>query len=256
MTAHATGTRDEWLAKRKDLLQAEKDHMREGDELARRRRDLPWVPIDREYGFDTDAGTKTLAELFGRRSQLLVYHFMFGVGLRVTDETGGCTGCSFVADHFDAVVPHLNGHGVAFVCASLAPLEHLRAYKQRMGWRFPWVSSLGSDFNFDFGVVFTDEQQASGAEYNFRHVDQPEPQRDGVSAFAIEDGVVHHLLRLRPRGRGADGHLPVPRPDSGGPQRGRAAVPSGLVAPPRRARAAMRFAWPGAARDDRQQAPS
>ncbi len=200
MTRHATGTREQWLAERKDLLQAEKEHMRRGDELARRRQELPWVPLDKEYVFDTDAGAKTLAELFDSRSQLLVYHFMFGIGLRVTDETEGCTGCSFVADHFDATVAHLNGHDVTFVCASIAPLERLRAYKERMGWRFPWVSSLGSDFNYDFGVAFTDEQQASGAEYNFRHVDKPEPQREGVSAFAMQDGMVHHTYSAYARG--------------------------------------------------------
>jgi len=198
--AHAVGTREEWRAIREDLLQAEKEHMRRGDELARRRQELPWVPIEKDYVFETDDGAKTLAELFDGRSQLLVYHFMFGTGLRVTAETEGCTGCSFVADHFDPTLPHLNAHDVTLVCASIAPLEQLRAYKERMGWRFPWVSSLGTDFNYDFGVAFTDEQQRNGAEYNFRHVDVPGPQREGVSAFAIQDGVVHHTYSAYNRG--------------------------------------------------------
>jgi predicted dithiol-disulfide oxidoreductase (DUF899 family) len=200
MTAHTTGTREEWLAQRKELLQAEKQHMREGDALARRRQQLPWVPIDKQYVFDTEDGGRTLAELFDGRSQLLLYHFMFGTGLRVNDESEGCTGCSFVADHFDGALPHLNGHDVTFVGASLAPLERLRAYRARMGWRFPWVSSLGSDFNYDFGVAFTDEQQANGAEYNFRHVDVVGPQREGVSAFALDDGVVYHTYSAYARG--------------------------------------------------------
>jgi len=200
MASHAVGSREEWLAKRTELLRAEKGHLREGDELARRRQELPWVPIEKAYVFDTEAGPKALAELFDGRSQLLVYHFMFGTGLRVADETEGCTGCSFVADHFDGAVPHLHGHGVTFVCASIAPLDRLLAYKERMGWRFPWVSSLGSDFNYDFGVAFTDEQQANGAEYNFAHLDEVGPQREGVSAFALDDGVVYHTYSAYGRG--------------------------------------------------------
>jgi len=200
MPSAAIGTREEWLTQRTELLQAEKQHIRAGDELARRRRQLPWVPIEKDYVFDTADGSKTLAELFEERSQLLVYHFMFGTGLLVTDETEGCTGCSFVADHFDATLPHLNGRDVTFVCASIAPLARLRAYQDRMGWRFPWVSSLRSDFNYDFGVAFTDEQQANGAEYNFQHVDRPGPQREGVSAFALSDGVVYHTYSAYGRG--------------------------------------------------------
>jgi len=198
--SHATGTREEWLAARKELLQAEKEHLRQSDDLARRRQGLPWVAVDEEYVFDTDDGRQTLATLFDGRSQLLVYHFMFGTGLRVADESEGCTGCSLVADHFDGVVPHLNGHGVTFVCASLAPLERLGAYKERMGWRFPWVSSLGSDFNYDYGVAFTPDQQQHGAEYNFQHVDEVGPQREGMSAFALEDGVVYHTYSTYGRG--------------------------------------------------------
>jgi predicted dithiol-disulfide oxidoreductase (DUF899 family) len=200
MSGHRTGRREEWQASRRALLQAEKEHIRRGDEIARMRRQLPWVPIEKEYVFDTEEGRKTLAELFAGRSQLLVYHFMFGVGLGLTDARRGCTGCSFVADHFDSVVPHLNGHDVTLVCASMAPLQELQDYKRQLGWRFPWVSSLGSDFNYDFGVAFTEQQQRGGAEYNFRHVDKPEPQREGMSAFALQDGRVHHTYSTYARG--------------------------------------------------------
>jgi len=200
MSTHKVGTRQEWLAARTDLLAVEKEHMRRGDEIARQRQELPWVPVDKEYVFDTGDGTKTLAELFDGCSQLLLYHFMFGTGLRVSDETQGCTGCSFVADHFDGAVPHLRGRDVAFCCVSLAPLARLDAYKERMGWRFPWVSSLGSDFNYDLGVAFTDEQQKNGAVYNFQTVDELESQREGVSAFAMQDGVVHRTYSAYGRG--------------------------------------------------------
>jgi predicted dithiol-disulfide oxidoreductase (DUF899 family) len=201
MTEHRTGTQEEWLAARKELLAAEKEHMRQGDELARKRRELPWVPMEKEYAFETEDGTKTLAELFDGRSQLLVYHFMFGFGYRVDEQNPGCTGCSFVADHFDGAIPHLNGHDVTLVAESIAPLEELRPYKERMGWRFPWVSSLASDFKYDFGAAFTEEQRRTGADYNFRHNDHPEwPQREGMSAFALEDGVVHHTYSTYDRG--------------------------------------------------------
>ena len=222
MPEHAVGTREQWWSARKDLLDAEKAHMRQGDELARRRRELPWVLIEKDYVFGTQEGTKSLAQLFDGRSQLLVYHFMFGFGARLTSERQGCTGCSLVADHFDGVLPHLSGRDVTLVCASMAPLQQLQDYKQQMGWRFPWVSSLGSDFNYDFGVAFTEEQQRNGAEYNFRHVAEPLPQREGMSAFALRDGVVHHsystynrgvealmgtyqFLDLAPAGRNEDG---------------------------------------------------
>jgi predicted dithiol-disulfide oxidoreductase (DUF899 family) len=200
MTEHRTGTRDEWLAERRELLDAEKEHMRQGDELARRRQELPWVPIEKEYVFETDSGKKTLADLFDGRSQLLVYHFMFGFGYRVDERNPGCTGCSFVADHFDGAVPHLNGHDVTLVAESIAPLEELNRYKERMGWRFPWVSSLGSEFKYDFGAAFTEKQQTNGAEYNFHHWDQPLPQKEGMSAFATLDGVVHHTYSTYERG--------------------------------------------------------
>jgi predicted dithiol-disulfide oxidoreductase (DUF899 family) len=198
---HNIGTPQEWRTARLELLEAEKALMRRSDELARQRQELPWVPVDKSYVFETDNGTKTLAELFDGRSQLLIYHFMFGVGLRVDgNDTLGCTGCSFVADHFDGAIPHLNGHDVTLVAESIAPLEALRPYKARMGWRFPWVSSLNSDFRYDFGAAFTDEQQSDGGEYNFRHVDQPSPQREGMSAFALLNGVVHHTYSTYDRG--------------------------------------------------------
>jgi predicted dithiol-disulfide oxidoreductase (DUF899 family) len=200
MTERRIGTHEEWLAERRELLAAEKEHMRQGDEVARRRQELPWVPIQKEYAFDTDAGSKTLAELFDGRSQLLVYHFMFGFGFRVDEENPGCTGCSFVSDHFDGALPHLNGHDVTLVAESIAPLSELRAYKERMGWRFPWVSSLGSDFKYDFGAAFTEEEQRNGAVYNFRRVDRVASQREGMSAFALADGVVHHTYSTYDRG--------------------------------------------------------
>ena len=200
MLDHVVGTREEWFAESKELLAAEKEHSRRGDELARRRRQLPWVPIQKEYGFETNEGTKTLADLFEGRSQLLVYHFMFGLGFRVDDENPGCTGCSFVADHFDGVLPYLNGHGVTLVAESIAPLAELQAYAARMEWKFPWVSSLGSDFRYDFGAAFTEEQQRNGAVYNFRHEDEVASQREGMSAFVLKDGVVHHTYSTYARG--------------------------------------------------------
>jgi predicted dithiol-disulfide oxidoreductase (DUF899 family) len=200
MTEHAVGTREQWLSASKALLDAEKEHGRRGDELARRRRELPWVPVEKEYVFATVQGQKTLADLFDGRSQLLVYHFMFGFGYRVDEQNPGCTGCCFVADHFDGVLPHLNGHDVTLVSESIAPLEELQAYASRMGWGFPWVSSLGSDFRYDFGAAFTEEQQRSGADYNFEHVDEVPPQREGLSAFAIQDGLVHHTYSTYARG--------------------------------------------------------
>ena len=200
MTERRIRTHEEWLAERRELLAAEKEHMRRGDEVARRRQGLPWVPVQKEYAFETDDGSKTLAELFDGRSQLLVYHFMFGFGFRVDEENPGCTGCSFVADHFDGALPHLNGHDVTLVAESIAPLSELHAYKERMGWRFPWASSLGSDFKYDFGAAFTEEQQRNGAEYNFRHVDRVAPQREGMSAFALADGAVYHTYSTYDRG--------------------------------------------------------
>jgi predicted dithiol-disulfide oxidoreductase (DUF899 family) len=200
MTNRKIGTRAEWHAARRELLDAEKDNIRRGDELARRRQELPWVPIKTAYVFETENGNESLAELFNGRSQLLVYHFMFGYGDDVDERNPGCRGCSFIADHFDGVLPHLNGHDVTLVAESIAPLQELRRYKQRMGWQFPWVSSLDSDFRYDFGAAFTAEQQRNGAEYNFRHTDDPGEQAPGMSAFALADGVVYHTYSTYARG--------------------------------------------------------
>src|SRR6202049_2323351 len=149
MTDHKTGTREEWLAARLQLLEDEKALTRRSDELAQRRQELPWVRIDKEYRFDTDDGTASLADLFRGRSQLLVYHFMFG-----PDYSAGCPSCSAIADGFNGSVTHLANHDVTLSAVSRAPLAKLQAYKQRMGWTFPWVSSFGSDFNADFSVGF------------------------------------------------------------------------------------------------------
>jgi predicted dithiol-disulfide oxidoreductase (DUF899 family) len=171
------------------------------------------VPVEKDYTFETVQGRKTLAELFDGRSQLLVYHFMFGFGFRVDEQNPGCTGCSFVADHFDGILPHLNGHDVTLVSESTAPLERLQAYTARMGWTFPWVSSLGSDFRYDLGAAFTEEQQTNGADYNFKHVDEVAPQREGMSAFVLQDGIVHHTYSTYARGveqlMGTFGYLDV-----------------------------------------------
>jgi predicted dithiol-disulfide oxidoreductase (DUF899 family) len=215
MTDHKTGTREEWLAARLELLKAEKELTRRSDELARRRQELPWVRIDKEYRFETDEGTASLADLFRGRSQLLIYHFMFG-----PEYTAGCPSCSAIADGFNGFVVHLANHDVMLWVVSRAPLEKLQAYKQRMGWSFPWASSFGSDFNYDFGVAFTEEQQRSGVvEYNFRAMDTKSELSDsdtlavfgtdaatvtreapGMSAFALEDGVVYHTYSAYIRG--------------------------------------------------------
>jgi predicted dithiol-disulfide oxidoreductase (DUF899 family) len=200
MAEHETGTDEEWLAARRELLAAEKELFRQKDELARRRQELPWVPVEKEYAFETEQGTKSLADLFDGRSQLLVYHFMFGYGDKVDEQNPGCTGCTFVADHFDAAIPHLNARGVTLAAESLAPLDELRPYKERMGWHFPWVSSGDSAFKYDFGAAFTEEQQRQGADYNFRQTDDPGEQAPGMSAFALEDGVVHHTYSTYGRG--------------------------------------------------------
>jgi predicted dithiol-disulfide oxidoreductase (DUF899 family) len=220
MPKHNVGTREEWLAARKQLLEREKELTRRNDDLARERLGLPWVRIEKEYRFETDEGTKMLPDLFEGRSQLLVYHFMFG-----PEYTAGCPTCSASADGYDGAVPHLNARGVTFLCISRAPLEKLQAYKRRMGWSFPWVSSAGSDFNFDFGVSFTKEQQREGAEYNFQSFPTMEPlleaetgpipdqaaatgtdaagymsEAPGMSAFALEDGAVYHTYSAYARG--------------------------------------------------------
>src|SRR5262245_18815737 len=163
MTTHRTGTREEWLKARLDLLKAEKELTKQSDELAERRQDLPWVRIDKAYRFDTDTGSASLADLFQGRSQLLVYHFMFG-----PDYTAGCTSCSAIADGFNGFAVHLANHDVMLTAVSRAPLAKLQAFKRRMGWTFPWASSFGSDFNADFSVGFTEPQQRDGIEYNYR----------------------------------------------------------------------------------------
>ena len=220
MTMHMTGTRKEWLAARLELLEAEKELTRRSDEVARRRQELPWVRVDKEYRFETDEGSASLVDLFGGRSQLLVYHFMFG-----PDYKAGCPSCSAIADGFNGSVVHLASHDVTLAAVSRAPLATLQAYKQRMGWTFPWASSLSSDFNFDFNVAFTEEQQRNGAiEYNYRRAKHPmdakrvpEPvaqsaamagtdaatysrERPGMSAFVLEDGVVYHAYSTYSRG--------------------------------------------------------
>src|SRR5688572_27263747 len=174
MTKHITGTRDEWLAARLELLEAEKELTRRGDELARRRRELPWVRIDKAYGFETDEGSASLADLFRGRSQLLVYHFMFG-----PDYKAGCPSCSAIADGFNGFAVHLAHHDVMLWAVSRAPLAKLQAYEQRMGWTFPWASSFESDFNNDYGVAFSEEQQRSGVvEHNYRAMPTRSELRD------------------------------------------------------------------------------
>src|SRR6202451_485717 len=183
MTRHMTGTREERLAARLELLQAEKELTPQGDEVARRRQELPWVRVDKEYRFETDEGSASLADLFRGRSQLLVYHFMFG-----PDYAAGCPSCSAIADGFSGSVSHLVNHDVAFTAVSRAPLAKLQAYKRRMGWTFPWASSFGSDFNYDFQAAHTKEQWESGTvEYNFRTADfRPPAGQDssGLDEFA------------------------------------------------------------------------
>ncbi|HEV7639435.1 MAG TPA: thioredoxin family protein [Gaiellaceae bacterium] len=219
MIDHKTGTREEWLAARLELLEAEKALTRRSDELALLRQELPWVRIDKEYRFATDEGAASLADLFGGRSQLLVYHFMFG-----PDYAAGCPSCSAIADGFDGSVVHFANHDVAFYAISRAPLTKLQAYKQRLGWSFPWASSFESDFNYDFHVSHTkDEWDAGAVDYNFRSMDFRPPadgpgldefaqgfagtdwesfrrEGPGMSAFVLEDGVVYHTYSAYERG--------------------------------------------------------
>src|SRR4029450_143248 len=227
MTNHITGTHEEWLAARHKLLEAEKELTRRSEELARRRQELPWVRIDKEYRFETEEGSASLADLFRGRSQLLVYHFMFG-----PDYTAGCATCSTIADGFNGFVVHLANHDVTLLAVSRAPLAKIRAYKRRMGWTFPWASSYGSDFNDDFSVHFTEEQQrVGGIEYNYQRAPAGQlrsdegmasrmpgtpvgdnaamtgtdpatytRERPGMSAFALENGVVYHTYSTYARG--------------------------------------------------------
>jgi predicted dithiol-disulfide oxidoreductase (DUF899 family) len=231
MTKHKTGTREQWLAARIELLKAEKELTRRSDELARQRQELPWVRIAKEYRFETDEGKASLADLFKGRSQLLIYHFMFG-----PDYSAGCPNCSAIADGFNGCAVHLANHDVMLWAVSRAPLAKLQPYKRRMGWSFPWASSQGSDFNYDFNVSCTEEQQRAGTvEYNYRksgvssrenEIAEPETAPDagtegpraeiaasvgtdwptyirelpGMSAFALEDGVVYHTYSAYARG--------------------------------------------------------
>jgi predicted dithiol-disulfide oxidoreductase (DUF899 family) len=226
MTTHKTGTREEWLAARLELLKAEKELTRRGDEVTERRQDLPWVRINKEYQFETDEGKASLADLFKGRSQLLVYHFMFG-----PDYTAGCPHCSAIADGFNGFVIHLANHDVMLWAVSRAPLAKLQAYERRMGWTFPWASAVGRDFTLDFNVQVTEDQQREGAvEYNYRrekslmsaseawqgrgdegpiaelaattgtNVATYTRERPGMSAFALEDGVVYHTYSTYARG--------------------------------------------------------
>jgi predicted dithiol-disulfide oxidoreductase (DUF899 family) len=225
MTKHKTGTREQWIEARLELLQAEKELTRRNDELVQRRQELPWVPVEKEYRFETDEGSASLADLFRGRSQLLVYHFMFG-----PDYTAGCPSCSAIADGFNGSVVHLANHDVTLAAVSRAPLAKLQAFKRRMGWTFPWASSNNSDFNVDFNVGFTKEQQREGGvEYNYRREaawPAPAPgqkpdddgdagkmaamtgtdtatylrERPGISTFTLEDGVVYHAYSAYSRG--------------------------------------------------------
>ena len=229
-TTLVTGTREEWLAARLELLEAEKELTRRSDEVARQRQALPWVRVEKEYRFDTDEGSASLADLFRGRSQLLVYHFMFG-----PDYKAGCPSCSSIADGFNGIAVHLANHDVSMYAVSRAPLPKLQAYKRRMGWTFPWASAFGGDFNFDLSVAFTEDEQLRGIEYNYRR----EPamaesvvkttleewqrrgsevpvgqiaasagtdvatflrERPGMSAFALHDGVVYHTYSTFARG--------------------------------------------------------
>jgi predicted dithiol-disulfide oxidoreductase (DUF899 family) len=220
MTRHKTGTREEWLAARLALLDAEKALTRRSDALARQRQALPWVRIDKAYRFDTEAGDATLAELFQGRSQLLVYHFMFG-----PDYAAGCPSCSMIADGFDGFVEHLAHHDVMLWAVSRAPLAKLLAYRKRMGWSFPWASAEDGGFNYDFNVSITEAQQRAGdVEYNYQRsghpmtaTQYPEPvrrfaatcgtdaatyvrDRPGMSAFVREDGEIYHAYSTYARG--------------------------------------------------------
>jgi predicted dithiol-disulfide oxidoreductase (DUF899 family) len=242
MTDHPIATREEWRAARLALLEEEKALTRRSDELAQKRQALPWVRIDKDYRFDTDDGPASLADLFRGRSQLLVYHFMFGPNYKA-----GCPSCSAIADGFDGFAVHLANHDVMLWAVSRAPLEKLAAFKRRMGWSFPWASSSDGDFNFDFNVSLSEAQQREGGtEYNFRPLppqavrpgEEPGPhatmagtdnanyarERPGMSAFVLEDGVVYHSYSAF--ARGLDGlwgmfqwldRAPMGRNENGGP---------------------------------------
>jgi predicted dithiol-disulfide oxidoreductase (DUF899 family) len=210
VTDHKVVGREEWQAARDELLQREKEHTRMADELARQRRELPWVAIEKEYRFDADDGTRTLAELFDGRSQLLIYHFMFGPGYEA-----GCPTCSSMVDGFDGLLPHLHARDVTVLLVSRAPLAKLQAYKQRMGWSIPWVSSANTDFNFDFGASYTEEQvreQMAPIEGELPPIARQNATATGTdvleyisemfeaSAFTLQDGAVYQTYWTTGRG--------------------------------------------------------
>jgi predicted dithiol-disulfide oxidoreductase (DUF899 family) len=211
MTDHKIGSREEWKAAREELLAREKEHTRMGDELARKRRQLPWVPVEKEYRFETDEGTRTLAELFDRRSQLLVYHFMFGPSYEA-----GCPTCSSMADGINGLLPHLHARDLTLLFVSRAPLARLQAYKQRMGWSIPWVSSANNDFSFDLGASYTDEhlreQMAQVDERELPPIARHNATATGtdllgyvseipaMSAFTLQDGAVYQTYGTTFRG--------------------------------------------------------
>ena len=221
MKDHEVVTHDEWIEARKELLAEEKQFTRLRDELSRSRRDLPWEAVTKAYVFEGSNGAQTLPELFDGRSQLVVYHFMFA-----PEWDEGCPHCSFWADNFDPNVVHLNAHDVTLAAVSRAPFPKLAAYRDRMGWSFPWVSSSGTDFNLDYGVSFTPEQQAGGGVYNYAAESSAEPDREGVSVFYRDDdgsvfhtystyargidmlNVAYNYLDLAPKGRDEEGRDP------------------------------------------------
>jgi predicted dithiol-disulfide oxidoreductase (DUF899 family) len=199
MSKHHVGTREQWLVARRALLEREKELTRRSDELARDRQALPWVEVEEEYRFATSEGTKTLPELFDGRSQLLVYHLMFGPGDAVP-----CIGCSYTADNLDGAAFHLANRDVTFVAVSRAPLEKIQGYQRRSGWSFPWVSAFGTDFNLHFSL-FTDEERRTGKGFNFgtarvADIDLRDNELHGLSAFALADGVVYHTYSTYDRG--------------------------------------------------------
>jgi len=197
MPDHRIVSQQEWLAARKRHLAREKELTQLRDDIARERRELPWVRVEKAYTFEGPNGRQTLADLFGRRSQLLVYHFMLGPGWEE-----GCPSCSFLADHFDGMLAHLAARVVNFAAVSRAPLAEIQAFKQRMGWRFPWVSSHGGDFNYDFHVSTTAAEQTAGKmNYNYGEMEAPSDEMPGMSAFYKDaDGSVYHTYSAYARG--------------------------------------------------------
>jgi len=197
MTEHRVVSQDQWVAARKKLLAREKEFTRQRDALSAERRELPWVKVEKVYVFDTPAGAKTLAELFGSRSQLLVYHFMFGPGWEE-----GCASCSYLSDHFDGMLVHLAHRDVTLLAVSRAPLRQIEAFKKRMGWRFPWVSSQGSDFNRDYQVSFSKDELANGkVYYNYSETEFPSEEAPGASVFyKDQNGSVFHTYSTYARG--------------------------------------------------------